>query len=247
MIPIEVKNPFIRTTNVRNLDVMMRGLALAAGEGRFGLVYSESGRGKSRAVVNWHGTHDSIYVRTKNVWKTNPTEFLGELCFELGIRPKPKGKVKCFNLAVDALLQQPRTVLIDEIERLPMDFLEIMRDLTEFTGSAVVLIGEEELVEHMRQNRRVWRRTFQRLEFKVVGPAEIKFYIQEATKDKNDIGLNISNEIASVIDELSGGNFGDIRVITIYLADICNAKKAVHITRDMVMAANRTRLSEKEI
>jgi len=249
MKKITVTKPFIGTKNVRNFDVMMDGLAMAEGEGRFGLVYSEAGRGKSRTVTTWHANNgDSIFLLARKVWKTNYTDFLQTLCVELGIRPAPKTKGTCFTQAIESLLDYPRAVIIDEIEKLPNDFLEIVRDLTEFTGCAVVLVGEEELASHMRQNRRVWSRTFQRVEFEPIGASDIMLYVRDATKDdprmKNGFpGLKLNADIASLVHRLTGGNFRDVRRLTLNLAKICNDKSTTDITAQMVRAAHKAGLS----
>lgn len=41
---MKLKPSFVKTRNVRNFEVLMNGLDLAAGEGRFGLVYGQADR-----------------------------------------------------------------------------------------------------------------------------------------------------------------------------------------------------------
>ena len=249
MKKIVVSKPFIGTKNVRNFDVMMDGLAMAEGEGRFGVVFSEAGRGKSRTVKKWHADNrDSIYILAQEVWKSNYTDFLKKMCIELGIRPAPKRKGDCFAQAIDSLLEYPRTVIVDEIEKLPNGFLEIMRDLTELTGCAVVLVGEEELASHMKQNRRIWNRTFQQVEFDLIGSGDIMMYVKTATSDPTEKkdgfeGLKLSSENASLIHSLTQGNFRDVRRLTINLSKICNDKKSAEVTAQMIKAAYKTGLS----
>ena len=238
MKPIEVRNPFIKTRNVDNFDVMMDGLALAEGEGRFGLVYGEAGRGKSRTAQRWYANNaDSVYIHTRKIWESSYTGFLKQLCKELDIKPIPHFKDACFNLIVDALMQRPRVILIDEIERLPAGFLEVTRDLTNITGCPVVLIGEEELVSYMRRNRRVWSRTFQQVEFRPIGSGDTMIYVREAC------GLNLPPEAAAATHRLSEGNFRDIRRIVLNLVQICNAKKTVEVGVEMVEIAYKTGLN----
>lgn len=235
---IEVKNPFIRTKNVRNVDVMMEGLGLAEGEGRFGIIYGEAGLGKSRTVQRWYANNsESIYLRTQKVWESTYTGFLQALVRELDIKPVPRFKAQCFTESVNALVQRPRAIFIDEIERLPSGFLEVVRDLTDITGCPVILIGEEELYAHMRQNRRVWSRTFQQVEFRTIGASDIMLYFKEAS------GLTPAPEVAATAHTLSGGNFRDVRRIVLNLAQICNAKKTSEIDTEMVKVAYKTGLS----
>jgi len=238
MKPIEVKNPFIHTKNVRNFDVMMEALALAEGEGRFGLVDGEAGLGKSRTVQRWYANNaESVYLRTQKVWTSTYTGFLQALCRELDIKPISHFKSQCFTDAVNALMQRPRAVFIDEIERLPSGFLEVVRDLTDITGCPVILIGEEDLRSYMRMNQRVWSRTFQQVEFRPIGASDIMLYFREAS------GLTPAPEVAAMAQSLSKGNFRGVRRIVLNLAQICNAKKTMEITSEMIQVAYKTGLS----
>ena len=240
MKPIEVRSPFIKTRNVDNFDVMMDGLALAEGEKRFGLVYGEAGRGKSRTAQRWYANNaNSIYIHTRKIWESSYLGFLRQMCKELDIKPIPRFKDICFDLITDALLQRPRVVLIDEIERLPPGFLEVTRDLTNITGCPIVLIGEDELVSYMRRNRRVWSCTFQQVEFRPIGAGDTMIYVREAC------GLNLPPEAAATTHRLSEGNFRDIRRIVLNLVQICNAKKTTEVGVEMVEIAYKTGLSSR--
>jgi hypothetical protein len=249
MQKITVSKPFISTKNVRNFDVMMDGLAMAEGESRFGLVWSEAGRGKSRTVKIWHANNEaSIYLYVRNSWKTCYTDFLQALCVELGVRPAPKRKGQCFSMAVDSLLTYPRVVIIDEIEKLPNDFLDMTRDLTELTGCAILLVGEEELMGHMKQNKRVWSRTFQMVEFKTIEVGDIMLYIKKATAEDDEAGyqgLAIGPDNASAIYGLTGGNFRDVRRLVINLVKICNDKKTESVDIRMIKTAYKMGLTGK--
>ena len=238
MKPIEVKNPFVETRNVKNFGVMMDGLALAEGEGRFGIVYGQAGLGKSRTVQRWYANNaDSVYIRTQKVWESTYTGFLQALCRELDVKPVPHWKSKCFASIADALIQHPRAMFIDEIERLPSGFLEVVRDITDITGCPVILVGEEELFSYMRQNRRVWSRTFQQTEFRAIGASDIMLYFKMA------INIRTEPDMAAMVHGLSAGNFRDVRRIVLNLAQICNAKKTTEITSEMIQVAYKTGLN----
>lgn len=247
MQKIEFEHKFIQTKNVRNFDVLMDALALGEGEGRFGMVVGESGRGKSRTTTRYHAYNKTtIYIKTAIIW--SETEFLWALAKELEIKPVPKRKGRCFAEIIDCLSKNPRPIFLDELERLPLRFLEIVRDITEITAAPFVIIGEEELLPHMRRSRRVWRRTHQLLEFVPISISEIIVCAAESTKKTNgngDVifpGLQLSPGAASIIyhtrtKDISDGNFGIAKRALINLVQIANAQKTTVISEEMAKQA----------
>jgi len=242
MEPIEFVPAFVNTKNSRNFNVLMDGLSLSAGEGRMGIIYGQAGLGKSRTVRKWHSEHlDTVYLRACKAWDTSYTEFLQALCRELMVKPIPKRKGRCFAEAVDALIQSPRTVFVDEIEKLPGGFIEIIRDLSDISLTAFVLLGEEELVGYMRRNRRVWDRTFERLEFEPIGAGDIIVFMRECSGGR----LKISKECGRTLGALLNGNLRDAKRTLLKLIQICNAKKCEEPTVEMVEIAHRAGRQEK--
>ena len=129
--------------------------------------------------------------------------------------------------------QDIRPIFLDEIEKLPMSFLEIARDLTIRTLSPVILVGEEELHALMTRNRRVWSRTWQQIEFAPIVEADIMAYANAAT------GLALPPEVAAVFTKASGGDFRIVKRDIVNLVQIANAKGTASITPKMAVAATR--------
>ena len=242
--PVKFVPAFVRTKNVRNFEVMMESLKMAEGEGRFGMVWSEAGRGKSRTTEWWHAHHESTYVKTKYIWRTSELEFLWDLANELRVTAAQRRKGAVFTQIVEKLTADPRPVFIDEIERMPRGFLEICRDLTNMTGAPFVLIGEDELVSFMQQNRRVWSRTYQHLHFEPVATSDIIYYIKETT------GLAVSTEVAAVLEKggipsrMKRGNFRIVKRAVLALVQIVNSEKnSTEVTMKMAKDALKFGLS----
>ena len=234
---IEVKPVFVeKTKNVRNFSVMMDGLALGRGEGRLGMVYGRAGRGKTRTAQWYHAHNGGVFLRMQTIWRTSELEFLRALCRELGILSAPGRKGPAFMAVVDTLIMDPKPIFLDEVEKLPKYFLDVIRDLSDLSTAPIILIGEEELVSYMRVNRRVWSRTYQSLEFLPISKPDIVTYIAASA------GLAIDNQVAGVFHDASGGDFRIVRRGLLALTQIANAKQTNQITVDMAQVAVKTGL-----
>lgn len=224
---------WVNSRNDRNLSVMMEVLEKGAGEGRFGLVYGEAGRGKTRTTHRYASHNRNIHILMRSTWKTSELGLLQALCRELGVPRPPARKDQAFTEVVDRLIEWPRPVFLDEMEKLPRH-LDLVRELAELTRAAFVLIGEDELLPVMQRNKRVWSRVFQKLHFEPVSGSDIMVYGRDAC------GLEIDPEAAAAIAKAPGG--GDWRVVRRTLMDLvemANIAKTRSVNRDMAVEAMR--------
>ena len=232
---IEFEHVFLeKTKNVRNFLVMMDGLGLGHGEGRLGMVSGKAGRGKSSTIEWYHSNNKTIFLRMESIWDTSPLDFLQKLCIELGFLSPPGRKGPAFTTIVDTLLSDPKPIFLDEIEKLPKYFLDVVRDLSDLSTAPIVLIGEDELVSHMRLNARVWSRTYQSMEFQPVTRPDIVAYFWEAAK------LKVDSDVIDAFYDAATGRGGDFRVIRwglLILARNANARNQDKIDVDMAQVA----------
>ncbi|MDH5525547.1 MAG: ATP-binding protein, partial [Desulfobulbaceae bacterium] len=163
-------------------------------------------------------------------------DFLRKLCRELGCVVPPKRKGPAFEEAVELLISRQLPVFIDEIEKLPTLFLDLVRDLSDLSATPFVLVGEEELVTVMKRNRRVWSRTYQHVEFKPIDVGDVLIYTKQAT------GLNLDPKVASIFHQSSDGDFRIVRRDILALVQYANAKGTTEISQDMAKAATRAGL-----
>lgn len=222
---------FIQTRNVRNFAVMMDGLALGEGEGRLGKVSGRAGLGKTRTVQTYAAHHDCVYLRVIGPMLDSETEFLERLCINMDIYGIPRRRGAMFYAITDSLTAGPRSVFLDEIERVRPKTIDLVRDLADISGTAFVLIGEDELTTVMRNNDRIWSRTFQSVEFEPVGPADIIYYFMECT------GLELDAENSNLIHSLSGGDLRLIKSAALALVQQINAAGKSRISRRMIRNA----------
>lgn len=237
---LTVKPTFVKTANVRNAESMMDGLALADGEGRFGLVHGRAGRGKTRwaqhFVANNRNCH---YILALHIWRNSLGELLKRIAFEIGLI-SPPGRVGALFTAISERLVKTRPALfIDEPEKLTLGHIELLRDLTEATAAPIIMVGEEDLLKMMSKHRRVWSRTYQQVEFKPFGVADIVQYAAAAA------GVRFTSPSAAEV--MFKASEGDIRIVRrdlINLVQILNAKGVAEADEKTAAAAVRQALHD---
>jgi DNA transposition AAA+ family ATPase len=237
MKKVQLNPVFVKTKNVRNFEVMMDALALADGEECFGMVYSRAGRGKTRTSQWYSAHHDCVYLRILTIWRSGELDFLKSFCKALNILSPPGRKGPAFAAIVDNLIKNPRPVFLDEIEKMPQVFLKVVQDITDCARIPIILIGEEELVSYMKQNRRVWSRTFQQMEFKPIEIADIIMYGGESA------GLKLSIPVAQMMHKASGGDFRLVKRDLLGMAQAANANQTTTITEKMAKIVIKSGLS----
>lgn len=231
------KPTFVKTKNVRSFEEMMDGLLAADGEGRLGLVWGRAGRGKTRTAQWWAAHHAAVYLRVATVWRTAEGDFLRALCRELKVLDPPSRKGAIFAEAVDRLIEEPRPVFVDELEKMPRYFLDLVRDLSDMAAVPVVLIGEEELVGFMKQNRRVWSRVFRQLQFEPITAGEIAHYAAETA------GARLPAQVARMMFDASGGDIRIVKRDLLRMIDLAAGKGTDEIDEELARAAIKSGLS----
>ena len=242
MSNLQIKPIFVKSANVRNFEAMMRTLALSEGEGRFGLVWGRAGRGKTRTanyfVANNRNCH---YLLALKVWQSSHGEFLRTLARELQMTAIPHRIGPLFAEVAERLAKTKPVVFVDEPDKLPLGFFEVMRDLTEASAAPFVLIGEEELPGIMRKERRLMSRAFQQVEFKPFAVADIVQYVTAAA------GVRFTTPSAA--EAMFKSSEGDIRIVKrdlINLVQALNAKGTAEADENTVKAAIRQALTVGE-
>ena len=236
MDKIKVKPVFIKTKNYLHFEAMMAGLQLGEGEGRFGLMWGKAGRGKTRAAQRFMAEKQQVYLKMLTIWNRSELGFLQSLMKELGIIYKKENQNTAFFMIIDALLKNPQTIFLDEVDIVSAKFLNIARDIAELTGISIVLIGEEDILSMVKTSGRVSSRIFQEVEFSPLGESDIIAYINTAAS------LKINAEQANGIVKKTGGDFRLVRRATLKLVQICNAKQTKEIANEMILAAVSTKL-----
>jgi len=233
---LHFKPVFVQNVNVRNFATLMDRLKLDEEEGRMGAVKGMAGLGKSRTAQHWHAQNPSIYMRMLGVWASSPLGFLQALLKELGHKQAPHSTSRCFTLLLDLMIGHPQPLFLDEVDRLPGRFVDMIRDLTDLTAAPVVLIGEENLDDMLAKNTRVWSRVAAQMEFKALGEADVIVYAKQVSE------LDLNGEVARILHRadnrsLTRGNLRVTKRAILTLVQMCNAEGTRVVTPEMAKIA----------
>ncbi len=217
---IQFRSKFVNTRNANSFDVLMDALQFSRGgrddgDERLGCVWGRAGRGKTRTIQRWAARNGAILIETVKSW--SELDFLKKICTELGVRHPAGRRGKAFADALEALTIDPRVVFVDELERLGQNYLEIIRDLAKLSGGIFVFVGEEELPYLMKQNRRIWSRTYRAMEFAPASAADVVSFVNQTT------GLKLTPAAMDIFHKASEGDMRIIRRDTINLVHVVNS------------------------
>ena len=217
---VQFRSTFVNTRNVSNFAALMDALQFSRGgkddgDERLGCVWGRAGRGKTRTIQRWAALNGAVLIETVKSW--SELDFLKKICSELGVRNPAGRRGKAFADALEALTIDPKVVFVDEVERLGQNYLEIIRDLAKLSGGIFVLIGEEELPYLMKQNRRMWGRTYREMEFAPASAADVVSFVNQTT------GLKLTTAAMNIIHKASEGDMRIIRRDTINLVHVVNS------------------------
>lgn len=154
------------TNNVAALQSAFAALASRdPGIPGMGLVYGDTGAGKTTAVT-WLVTRtQGIFVRAMSSW--TPTAMLGRVMRELGAEPMHR-RAAMLDFIADRLLQEQRPLFVDEADYLLRDagLLDTLRDIHDLTGAPVVLVGMSGIERRLVHRPQLARRVSHWIEFK---------------------------------------------------------------------------------
>ena len=136
-----MKNIFVKTKNGKSFNVLANKLKNTKNNvPKMGLVFGEPGLGKTNAILWWAIQQDALIITAKN--GMTPRWLLKQLVSDLGEAPKIL-VAYLFEQAVAKLVENPRMIIVDEIDYLINNTraIETIRDLHDETGIPILLVG----------------------------------------------------------------------------------------------------------
>jgi len=224
-----MKNVFVHTQNVKNFIAAMKESETVGKDPALLAFIGQAGRGKTSAAKFFAAQNGWVYVRALTGW--SELWMMQDLCFELQIDPIPKRKKPAFEAVVKSLRKNPRTIVIDEADKMDATLLDWIRDLADITYVPFALVGEKLLARKMQKERRIWSRTLRCVEFGPITAMDIIFFAKQAAE------LAISAQQAETLREASEGDFRLVARDVRRIEELFAVNKSDRVTDEMVKAA----------
>ncbi|MDO5648839.1 AAA family ATPase [Paracoccus sp. (in: a-proteobacteria)] len=145
--------------------IQTRGLGLPG----MAVFYGPSGYGKTTAAV-WNANKTRAYqVQLKSAWRGK--KLCQSILLDLGIAPA-RTVADMIDQISEEIARSRRPLIIDEADHLiNAGMIELVRDIYESSGAAIVLIGEERLPQKLQKYERVHGRM---LDWVAAQPADLR-------------------------------------------------------------------------
>lgn len=175
-----MKKTFIKTKNVKGFITLMDELQkLPPNIPKLALVYGDHGLGKSQTIQWWADKNDSVYVRATQGMTSR--WLLSEIAEELGEDPYWHSQ-ETFTLIENHLRQNPKTIIVDEIDYLiEKHTVETLRDLHDKTSCPIVLVGMGAADKKLARYPHLMDRIYKTLKFEQFNEDDISDILQQLT------------------------------------------------------------------
>ena len=173
-------------------------LTRAAGLPGMGLVYGDSGLGKSTAIA-WLATRQNgIYVRA--LATTTPSSLLESICREIGIAAR-NSNVRTVEDIVRSLALSNRPLFIDEADYLVerKQLVETLRDVHDLASVPVVLIGMKGIERKITTHPQLYNRIAQWVEFAPCSIEDTRMLAKELCE------VEVRDDLLKQLHQQSGG------------------------------------------
>jgi len=208
-----MKNIFAMTGNVEMFMTLAQSLERRdRGVPGLGLVFGEPGLGKTRTAIWYADKVNAVFVRA--LATSTPRSFLEELVIELGQDPMYRTS-DVYKQAEGALRENPRLLIVDEIDRLASNWksIEALRDLTDQTGAPIIMIGMADSERKLARFRHLYYRLKAHiLRYTPLSEEDLRRFIDQITD------VELDDSAVGAVFERTGGRLGDV-IAEIYRAE----------------------------
>jgi len=212
-----VKNDiFITTKNVEKFNELCDEMLSVDADltSSIGLVVGRAGRGKTRAARHYCiNRPEAVYIQFLDGFSL--VDVAREIAFELG-GVRPRGFRGCLDVIEESSAAYRRILVIDEADKMPKKYFEMLRGINERLSMPVVLVGEENLKRILSSERRLKSRTRRVVVFDAISVEDLFVYYEKA------LGVMLDVEVAKKLHKKAGGDFRFVVRDAINIARIMN-------------------------
>lgn len=224
-----MKRVFVRTQNVKSFIGLVENLINKPNNiTKMGLVYGESGLGKSQTAIWLSAKYDGIYLRCSNLMTGR--WLLEELVKELDEIPRYLTSDN-FNTCVKKLKENPQVIIIDEIDYLINDkrAIETLRDIHDETNCPIIFVGMGLAHKKIERFKHLFDRFSEIVKFETFTIADLKEIIEQLSE------ILVTAEAIEIIHK-KYNRFRQIIQLINHLEIIAKENNLTEISEDTVRA-----------
>jgi DNA transposition AAA+ family ATPase len=174
-----VRKVFVKTQNVKKLIALMNNMQdRAEGVPGMALVYGEPGLGKTKAILWWVARNNAVFIRGTHLMTGR--WLLEELAEELGESPYFRSS-DLFRQCVKQLIQNPRIIVVDEVDYLATDrkIIETLRDIHDKADVPIILVGMGHIDKKLTRYKHLYDRILEKLRFEAFNIEDINTIVSK--------------------------------------------------------------------
>lgn len=218
---------FVTTENVIKFQSLCDELKSTDLTSSFGIVSGRAGRGKTKTAI-WYtvqNPQDAVYVLY--IDGMSIPQLAREICFEVtGLRPR--SFYDCLIEIEKTTRLKRKLILIDEADKMPKKYIEMLRGFNERCLCPVALIGEETITSKLDEERRLKSRVRRVVQFEPMSVSDVVTFYQMA------VGIDIDPSVAMLLWERAKGDFRVVVRDAYSVVRVLNTNETTELTAEMV-------------
>jgi len=222
-----MRSKIVPVSNVARLSAASEALLNRdPGMPGMGLIYGDTGLGKTTAVTWLITRNNGVYVRA--LASSTPSSILRTIARELDIEPR-QSNVETVEAIVQRLAETGRPLFIDEADYLvdQKRLVETLRDIHDLATVPVVLIGMAGIQRRIKSRLQLTGRIAQWVEFQPASAADLQLLAQQLVD-----AVAIAPELLHQLHEASHGSMRLAVVGLGHIEALAKAKGLRHVGID---------------
>ncbi|KAA0257190.1 ATP-binding protein [Deferribacter autotrophicus] len=223
---------FITTKNVKRFNELCDEMFSEEADltSSIGVVIGRAGRGKTKAARHYCiNKPEAVYVQFLDGFSL--VDVAREIAYELG-GVRPRGFRACLDVIEESTIAYRKIAIIDEADKMPKKYFEMIRGLNERCNMPIVLVGEESLKRILDSERRLKSRTRRVVAFEPISVEDVFVYYEKA------LGLSLDVSIVKKLHKKASGDFRFVVRDAINIARIININGLTEVDEKVLRALN---------